>query len=53
LYAAKYPEWMVFAPGFAPVLADAATYVGIVAVGHAVMRLVAGPARDDRLRNES
>ena len=53
LYAAKYPAWMVFAPGIAPILADAATYVGIVALGHAVMRLVAGPARVDRLRNES
>ena len=30
--------------GRAPVLADAATYVGIVALGHAVMRLVSGPA---------
>jgi hypothetical protein len=53
LYAAKYPAWMVFAPGIAPILADAVTYVGIVAIGHAVMRLVAGPARSDRLRNES
>jgi len=53
LYAAKYPEWMIFAPGIAPILADAATYVGIVAIGHAVMRLFAGPAREDRLRNES
>jgi hypothetical protein len=49
IYAAMYPEWMVFSPGIAPVLADAATYVGIVALGHAVMRLVAGPARGDRL----
>jgi len=53
LYAAKYPAWMVFAPGVAPMLADAATYVGIVAIGHAVMRLIAGPSREDRLRNES
>jgi hypothetical protein len=53
LYAAKYPEWMVFAPGVAPILADAATYVGIVAIGHAVMRLIAGPSREDRLRNKS
>ncbi len=53
LYAAKYPAWMVFAPGVAPILADAATYIGIVAIGHAVMRLVAGPSRKDRLRNES
>jgi hypothetical protein len=49
LIAAKFPEWMVFAPGVAPILADAATYVGIVVLGHAVMRLIAGPARKDRL----
>jgi hypothetical protein len=50
LYAATYPAWMVFAPGVAPILADAATYVGVVAIGHAVMRLIAGPSREDRLR---
>jgi hypothetical protein len=44
LIAAKFPQWMVFAPGVAPILADAATYVGIVVVGHAFMRLIAGPA---------
>ena len=49
LIAATFPKWMVFAPGVAPILADAATYVGIVALGHAVMRLVAGPAHEDRL----
>ena len=49
LFAAKYPEWMVFAPGVAPILADAVTYVSIVALGHAVMRLVAGPACEDQL----
>ncbi len=53
LYAAKYPAWMVFAPGVAPIIADAVAYVGIVAIGHAVMRLVAGDSRADRLRNES
>jgi hypothetical protein len=53
LYAAMYPEWMVFAPGIAPILADAAAYVGIVVIGHAVMRLFAGPSREDRLRNKS
>jgi hypothetical protein len=47
LIAAKYPQWMVFAPGVAPILADAVTYIAIVAVGHAVMRLVAGPAAED------
>ena len=49
LIAAKFPQWMVFAPGVAPVLADAATYVGIVVIGHAVMRLIAGPASQDQL----
>jgi hypothetical protein len=49
LIAATFPEWMVFAPGVAPILADAAAYVGIVALGHAVMRLIAGAAREDRL----
>jgi hypothetical protein len=48
LIAAMYPEWMVFAPGVAPVFADAATYFGFVGLGHAVMRLVAGPARRDQ-----
>jgi hypothetical protein len=49
LIAAMFPKWMVFAPGVAPILADAATYAGIVTLGHAVMRLIAGPAREDRL----
>ena len=43
LYVAMYPEWGSFAPGVAPVFADAATYIGLVVVGHAVMRLVSGP----------
>ncbi len=49
LFAAKCPEWMVFAPGVAPILADAVTYIGILALGHAVVCLVAGPAREDQL----
>lgn len=49
LYAAAFPRWMVFSPGLAPILADAATYIGIVVLGHAVMRVVAGPSREDRL----
>jgi hypothetical protein len=53
LIAAVFPAWMVFAPGVAPILADAATYVGIVAIGHAVMYFVAGRSRADRLRNQS
>lgn len=47
MYAVTFPEWMVFAPGIMPILADSATYVGAVVLGHAVMRLVAGPARND------
>lgn len=53
LYAMKFPSWMVFAPGVAPILADAATYIGIVAIGHFVMRLIAGPSSGDRLRIKS
>jgi hypothetical protein len=53
LFASTFPAWMVFAPGIAPIVADAAAYVGIVAIGHIGMRLIAGPARQDRLRNES
>jgi hypothetical protein len=53
LYSLKFPEWMVFAPGVAPIIADALAYIGIVAIGHAVMRLVAGPSSEDRLRDKS
>ena len=49
LIAATFPKWMVFAPGVAPILADAITYVALVVLGHAVMRLVAGPACKDEL----
>lgn len=53
VYAMKFPEWMVFAPGVAPIIADSLAYIGIVAIGHAVMRLVAGDSRADRLRGKS
>ena len=49
LIAATFPKWMVFAPGVIPILADAAAYVGMVAVGHAMMRFVAGRASEDQL----
>ncbi len=52
LIAATFPKWMVFAPGVAPILADGATYAGIVLLGHAVMRLIAAPAREDRLARQ-
>lgn len=48
-YAAKFPEWMVFAPGIAPLLADGVTYAMMIIVGHTVMRIVAGPAGKDSL----
>lgn len=40
---------IVFGPSVSPVLADAATWVLLLAVAQAVMWLVAGPARADRL----
>lgn len=49
LIAAMFPKWMVFAPGVAPILADAGTYVAIVVLGHAVMCLIAGSAGKDEL----
>jgi len=52
LYATMFPKWMAFAPGIAPILADGATYFGIVVLGHAVMRCVAGPANSDRLARQ-
>ena len=48
-YMARFPEWGAYAPGVAPVLAVAGTYVVMVLLGHGVMRLIAGPARADRL----
>jgi hypothetical protein len=51
MYATLFPEWMVFAPGVPPLLADALAYIGIVVVGHAVMWLIAGPAIEDGLRD--
>jgi hypothetical protein len=48
-YMERFPEWGAYAPGVAPVLAISATYVLLGVLGHAVMRLVAGPAREDRL----
>ncbi|HEX3069921.1 MAG TPA: hypothetical protein VHX14_15235 [Thermoanaerobaculia bacterium] len=47
--AAKFPEWMVFLPGAAPIVADGVAYAVIMIVGHAVMYLVAGPSRADPL----
>jgi hypothetical protein len=43
---------LLLAPGVAPILADGATYAGTVVLGHAVMRLIAGLAREDRLARQ-
>jgi hypothetical protein len=48
-YLKRFPEWGAYAPGIAPILAVSATYILMVVVGHAVMRIVAGPAGKDRL----
>jgi preprotein translocase subunit SecG len=53
MFAKTFPAWMVFAPGVAPILADGATYIGLVIIGHAVMSLTVGQSHGDRLRNES
>ena len=48
-YMAMFPEWGFYAPGFAPMLATSGAYVLMGIIGHGLMRLVAGPARADRL----
>lgn len=48
-YMKSFPEWGSFGPGIAPVLAVSAIYILFGVVGHAVMRLIAGPAEEDQL----
>jgi len=48
-YMQRFPEWGAYGPGVAPVVAISMTYALMVVLGHGVMRLVAGPARADRL----
>jgi hypothetical protein len=40
---------MVSTPGIRPIVADAAFFTAGLALGHALMRLIAGPARQDHL----
>jgi hypothetical protein len=49
LIAAKFPDWMTFSPGSAPVVAVATIYALLVVAGHAVMRIIAGPSQGDSL----
>ena len=48
-YMRHFPEWGAYGSGIAPVLAISSTYALMILVGHGVMRLVAGPASEDRL----
>jgi len=48
-YMSRFPEWGAYNWGVATVLAISAAYVLLGILGHSVMRLVAGPAREDRL----
>lgn len=43
----QFPDWIVFSPCLAPVLAVATIYALLVVVGHSVMRIVFGPAQGD------
>lgn len=52
-YMHRFPQWGTYAPGIAPFLAISATYVLLGILGHGVMRLVAGPASADPLKEWS
>lgn len=47
--ARVFPKWISFGPGIAPIIGVSATYVGFVALGHFIMRLIAGPSVHDHL----
>jgi hypothetical protein len=46
---AMFPAWMTFAPGIAPILADATLYALLVVAGHVIMLIVVGPPQRDLL----
>lgn len=46
---AKFPEWGAYRPGITPIVVISATYAMVVALGHSVMRLIAGPDQGSRL----
>jgi len=50
--AAWRPEFIVFAPGMGTALVDATCWAGLLALAQAVMRLVAGPVRQDPLARQ-
>jgi serine/threonine protein kinase len=53
LYYEKFTHMMTVSWGFYPMVADAALWAVAFALGLAVMRLIAGPARNDRLARKS
>ena len=46
---AMFPDWMTFAPGITPIIADAGVYALLILVGYGVMRSVSGTAQGDSL----
>lgn len=48
-YMARFPEWGAYNWSVTTVVAVSAAYVLLGVLGHGVMRLVAGPAREDGL----
>jgi hypothetical protein len=53
LYYDKFWHMMTVSWGFYPMVADAALWAITFALGYAVMRLIAGPARNDRFARKS
>lgn len=53
LIAGQALGFIVISPGPLTVLVDAACWAGTTALAQAVMRIVAGPAREDRLRGRA
>lgn len=51
-YMSHFPEWGTYNWSVTTVLAVSATYVLLFIAGHGVMRLVAGPAGNDSLREK-
>jgi hypothetical protein len=50
--AAWLPQFIVIAPGIGIVLVDAACWTGLLVVAQVVMRLAAGPVREDQLARQ-
>ena len=49
----RFMQMMTVSWGFYPIATDAALLAGGYALGHAVMRLIAGPARNDQFARKS